>query len=158
MCFHTWKPPGLVLLLLTPVRYWYRSSGCDDVSLCFPWVSKTSVSFVSFRNVCPELLGEDGSVKEEWKIVGENKKGIKKQDGPLYFLSLFAYRWLHLSVKNGGDERREFLLSLWLSSGGAKPWGGSMSSSLLPLFQLICAWGKNAPFFPIQNRKELQGN
>lgn len=158
MCFHTWKPLGLVLLLLTPVRYWYGSSGCDDVSLCFPWVSKTSVSFVSFRNVCPELLGEDGSVKEEWKIVGENKKGIKKQDGPLYFLSLFAYRWLHLSVKNGGDERREFLLSLWLSSGGAKPWGGSMSSSLLPLFQLICAWGKNAPFFPIQNRKELQGN
>ncbi|EOA93185.1 hypothetical protein Anapl_17914 [Anas platyrhynchos] len=61
------------------IRYWYRSSGCNNVSLCFPWVSKTSVSFVSFRNVCPELLGEDGSVKKNGRwltFVGSGDRRI----------------------------------------------------------------------------------
>lgn len=83
------------------------------MNLYLTWVSEISISFIYFKNVCLELLGEDGSVKEEQKMGGKNRKGIKKQlkDGALYFLPLFAYSLLPLSVKNGRDERRECLLS-----------------------------------------------
>lgn len=157
ICFHSFIPLGLILLLLTPVWYWYSSSGFHDMNLYFDCVSKISLSFVYFKNVCLQLLWRDRAVKEEQKMVGENKKGIKKQlkDGPLYFWSLFAYSLLHLSVKNGRDERREFLLSSWLSLGRPKPWG--LSSSLLPSFQLFCALGRNTSL-PVQSRKDLQRN
>lgn len=83
------------------------------MNLYLTWVSKFSISFIYFKNMCLELLGKDGSVKEEEKMGGKNRKGIKKQlkDGALYFLSLFAYSLLPLPVKNGRDERKECLLS-----------------------------------------------
>lgn len=76
-------------------------------------VSKISISFIYFKNMCLELLGKDGSLKDEQEMGGKNWEGIKKQlkDGALYFLSLFAYSLLPLSVKNGRGERRQCLLS-----------------------------------------------
>lgn len=120
----------------------------------FASVSKISISFIYFKNVCLQLLGKDRAVKKEQKMVGENKKGIKKQlkDGPLYFWSLFAYNLLHLSVKNGRDERSEFFLSSWLSSGRVKPWG---LPSSCPHFNSSAHWEE---ILPVQNRKALQRN
>lgn len=178
ICFHTFIPLGLILLLLAPLWYWYSSSDFYDMNLYLTWVSKISISLIHFRNVCLELMGKDRSVKEEQKTGGKSRKGIKKQlrDGALYFLSLFAYSLLSLSVKNGRDERSQAQDVSWVSgclqaerSPGVEACPSLISDVLCVGKKKKTTQQKKAPnkskpnclfffFPPIQNRKELQGN